>query len=93
MDLQVPVTAPQAGTDLPVILLPHSNGASNNPSSPNGYAPIANLWAAAGFVVIQSTHLSSRTLSQQLADKPGAPFSSRCKWVTFVQPAANRRSR
>ncbi|MEY9842875.1 alpha/beta hydrolase family protein [Streptacidiphilus sp. EB103A] len=74
VDLEVRVTAPQSGTGLPVILLSHGHGASNNLSSLNGYAPIANLWAAAGFVVIQPTHLSSRTLSRQLADTPGAPF-------------------
>jgi predicted dienelactone hydrolase len=74
VDLQVRVSAPATGTDLPVILLSHGHGGSNNLSSLNGYAPIANLWAAAGFAVIQPTHLSSRTLSHQLADTPGAPF-------------------
>lgn len=74
VDLQVRVSAPAAGTGLPVILLSHGHGGSNNLSSLNGYAPIANLWAAAGFVVIQPTHLSSSTLSRQLADAPGAPF-------------------
>jgi predicted dienelactone hydrolase len=74
VDLQVRVSAPEAGSGLPVILLSHGHGGSNNLSSLNGYAPLANLWAAAGFVVIQPTHLSSRTLSRQLADSPGAPF-------------------
>jgi predicted dienelactone hydrolase len=74
VDLQVRVSAPATGTGLPVILLSHGHGGSNNLSSLNGYAPIANLWAAAGFVVIQPTHLSSRPLSRQLADTPGAPF-------------------
>jgi predicted dienelactone hydrolase len=74
VDLQIRVSAPATGTGLPVILLSHGHGGSNNLSSMNGYAPIANLWAAAGFVVIQPTHLSSRTLSHQLADTPGAPF-------------------
>ncbi|MEU2740257.1 chlorophyllase [Streptomyces sp. NPDC007095] len=74
VDLQVRVSAPATGTALPVILLSHGHGGSHNLSSLNGYAPLANLWAAAGFVVIQPTHLSSRTLSHQLADTPGAPF-------------------
>jgi predicted dienelactone hydrolase len=74
VDLQIRVSAPATGSGLPVILLSHGHGGSNNLSSMNGYAPIANLWAAAGFVVIQPTHLSSRTLSHQLADTPGAPF-------------------
>jgi predicted dienelactone hydrolase len=74
VDLQVRVSAPATGTDLPVILLSHGHGPSNNLSSLNGYAPLANFWAAHGFAVIQPTHLSSRTLSHMLADAPGAPF-------------------
>ena len=74
VDLQVRVSAPATGTGLPVILFSHGHGGSNNVSSLNGYAPIASLWAAAGFAVIQPTHLDSRTLSRQLADTPGAPF-------------------
>ena len=40
------------GSGLPVILLSHGHGPSNNLSSLNGYAPLANLWAAHGFAVI-----------------------------------------
>ncbi|WP_055489067.1 chlorophyllase [Streptomyces sp. TP-A0356] len=71
VDLQVRVSAPVTGTDLPVILLSHGHGPSNNLSSLNGYAPLANYWAAHGFVVIQPTHLSSRTLSHLHTDTPG----------------------
>lgn len=75
VDLQVRVSFPATGTArLPVILLSHGHGGSNHLSSLNGYAPLANLWAAAGFAVLQPTHLSSRTLSRQLADTPGAPL-------------------
>jgi predicted dienelactone hydrolase len=74
VDLQVRVSAPETGTDLPVILLSHGQGPSNNLSSLNGYAPLVNFWAAHGFVVIQPTHLTSRTLSHRVADAPGAPF-------------------
>ncbi|WP_330302057.1 MULTISPECIES: chlorophyllase/cutinase-like alpha/beta fold protein [unclassified Streptomyces] len=63
VDLQVRVSAPVTGSELPVILLSHGLGFSNNLSSLNGYAPLANFWAAHGFVVIQPTHLDSRTLS------------------------------
>ncbi|MET7714103.1 chlorophyllase [Streptomyces sp. NPDC005407] len=73
VDLQVRVSAPVTGSDLPVILLSHGQGYSNNLSSLNGYAPLANFWAAHGFVVIQPTHLSSRTLSLD-PDTPGAPL-------------------
>ncbi|MFK4088167.1 alpha/beta hydrolase family protein [Kribbella sp. NPDC020789] len=74
VDLQVRVSAPATGTGLPVILLSHGHGFANNLSSLNGYAPIANYWAAHGFVVVQPTHLSSRTLTSQVADAPGAPY-------------------
>ncbi|MCX5190581.1 chlorophyllase [Streptomyces sp. NBC_00268] len=73
VDLQVRVSAPLTGGDLPVILLSHGQGLSNNLSSLNGYAPLANFWAAHGFVVIQPTHLSSKTLTLD-PDTPGAPL-------------------
>lgn len=60
--LQVRVSAPVTGRDLPIVLLSHGHGSSNNLSSLNGYGPLANYWAARGFVVIQPTHLSSATL-------------------------------
>lgn len=39
VDLEVRVSAPLTGSDLPVILLSHGQGYSNNLSSLNGYAP------------------------------------------------------
>ncbi|MFI6597268.1 alpha/beta hydrolase family protein [Nonomuraea sp. NPDC050536] len=71
VDLQVRISTPVTGSELPVILLSHGLGFSNNLSSLNGYAPLANFWAAHGFVVIQPTHLDSRTLSLD-PDAPGA---------------------
>jgi predicted dienelactone hydrolase len=56
-DLQVRVSAPVSGTGLPVIVFSHGFGVSMD-----GYAPLADFWAAAGFVVLQPTHLDSRTL-------------------------------
>ncbi|MGW7070408.1 alpha/beta hydrolase family protein [Streptomyces sp. NPDC054855] len=73
VDLEVRVSAPVTGSDLPVVLISHGQGFSNHLSSLNGYAPLANFWAAHGFVVIQPTHLSSRTLSLD-PDTPGAPL-------------------
>lgn len=72
VDLQLKVSAPTEGDGLPIILLSHGQGYSNHLSSLNGYAPLANYWAEAGFVVLQPTHLSSRTLN--LPDAPGAPM-------------------
>ncbi|MFI8279669.1 alpha/beta hydrolase family protein [Streptomyces sp. NPDC085929] len=56
-DLQVRVSAPATGGNLPVIVFSHGFGWSMN-----GYAPLADFWAAHGFVVVQPTHLDSRTL-------------------------------
>ena len=63
VDLRMRISAPVTGHDLPIILLSHGQGRSNHLFSLNGYGPLANFWAAHGFVVIQPTHLSSKTLS------------------------------
>ena len=73
VDLQMRVSAPVTGRDLPIILLSHGHGRSNHLSSLNGYGPLANFWAAHGFVVIQPTHLSSKSLSLD-PKTPGAPL-------------------
>ncbi|MFG2364881.1 alpha/beta hydrolase family protein [Streptomyces mirabilis] len=78
VDLEVRVSAPVTGSDLPVILLSHGQGYSNHLSSLNGYAPLANFWAAHGFVVIQPTHLSSSTLNLDPAT-PGGPLHWRSR--------------
>ena len=56
-DLQLRISAPVEGRDLPVIVFSHGFG-----SSMDGYAPLADYWAAHGFVVIQPTHLDSRRM-------------------------------
>lgn len=56
-DLQVRVTAPTAGRDLPVVVFSHGFG-----SSMDAYGPLADVWASHGLVVIQPTHLDSVTL-------------------------------
>ncbi|MFD4033748.1 alpha/beta hydrolase family protein [Streptomyces sp. NPDC058637] len=85
VDLEMRVSAPMTGSDLPVVLLSHGQGYSNHLSSMNGYAPLADFWAAHGFVVIRPTHLSSRTLSLDPAT-PGAPlfWRSRAEDMTRV---------
>lgn len=74
VDLQVRVSVPVTGGELPVILLSHGHGRSNNLSSLHGYAPLASFWAARGFAVIQPTHLDSATLGRQDSDDPEAPL-------------------
>ncbi|ROQ67342.1 chlorophyllase-like protein [Streptomyces sp. 840.1] len=85
VDLEIRVSAPVTGGELPVILLSHGQGHSNHLSSLNGYAPLANFWAAHGFVVIQPTHLSSSTLNLP-PNTPGAPlyWRSRAEDMTRI---------
>lgn len=85
VDLEMRVSAPMTGDDLPVILLSHGQGHSNHLSSMNGYAPLVNFWAAHGFVVIQPTHLSSSTLNLD-PGAPGAPlyWRSRAEDMTHI---------
>ena len=74
VDLHLRVTAPIVGDELPIILLSHGRGRSNNLSSLNGYGPVANFWASHGFVVIQPTHLSSKSLNLGPDTSSDAPF-------------------
>lgn len=85
VDLELRVSAPVTGADLPIILLSHGQGYSNHLSSLYGYAPLATFWAAQGFAVLQPTHLSSRTLDLP-ADTPGGPlhWRSRAEDMTRV---------
>lgn len=62
-ELQVRVSAPLHGEHLPVIVFSHGFG-----ESLDGYAPLADHWAANGFVVVQPTHLDSRKLAVTPAD-------------------------
>ena len=62
VDLEMRVSAPASGTNLPVILLSHGHGPSNFLSSYRGYGPMADFFAAEGFVVIQPTHQNSKAL-------------------------------
>lgn len=62
VDLEMKVTAPASGKNLPVILLSHGHGASNFLSSYRGYGPLVDFFASHGFVVIQPTHQDSKTL-------------------------------
>lgn len=85
VDLRMRVSAPLTGSGLPLILLSHGQGYSNHLSSLHGYSPLADFWAAHGFVVIQPTHLSSTTLSLD-PGTPGAPlfWRSRAEDMTRI---------
>ncbi len=66
-DLRIKVSAPTTGGDLPIVLFSHGFG-----SSFDGYGPLADYWAAHGFVVIQPTYLDSRTVGLA-EDDPRTP--------------------
>jgi predicted dienelactone hydrolase len=71
--LELRLTAPATGENLPIVLLSHGFGPSKYIPSKDGYAPLAQFWAERGFAVIQPTHASSRVGGLPL-DQPGAPF-------------------
>ena len=71
-DLEVRISAPVAGKNLPVILFSHGHGPSLYLPSADGYGPIVNFWAAHGFVVIQPTHLNAKARGMD-PDAPGGP--------------------
>ncbi|GLU54733.1 alpha/beta hydrolase family protein [Dyadobacter frigoris] len=67
-EIQLRVSAPTSGSQLPIIVFAHGYG-----SSLDGYAPLVNFWTANGFVVIQPTFLDSRTLALS-PDDPRTPL-------------------
>lgn len=69
VDLHVRVSAPVVGEAMPVLIFSHGNG-----QSLYAYGPLADYWAAHGFVVIQPTHLDSRTLGLSPNDPRRAQF-------------------
>lgn len=79
VDLQVRVSFPattSTNTDgkdndaqpLPIVLLSHGHGRSNYLSSLEGYTPVSDFLAGHGFVVLQPTHLSSKSLGLAVDD-------------------------
>ncbi|MBM2620467.1 alpha/beta fold hydrolase [Actinoplanes sp. LDG1-06] len=74
VNLEIKVSAPVTGRSLPIILLSHGHGETNYLSSMHGYGPLADFYAAHGFVVIQPTHLDSKVLGLREANNPEAPL-------------------
>lgn len=73
VNLELRVTAPTVGDHLPVILYSHGGGNANWLTSYLGAGPLVDFWASHGFVVIQPTHLTSKSLSLGPAT-PGFPL-------------------
>jgi Chlorophyllase len=78
--LELRITAPLAGDNLPIALLSHGHGPSLYLPSKDGYGPLVNFYAEHGFVVIQPTHLNSKVAGLP-ADAPGGPLF----WRSRVQ--------
>lgn len=69
LPLELRITAPVTGRDLPIILLSHGHGPSLYLPSKDGYGPLVNFYAEHGFAVIQPTHVNSKVAGLD----PGAP--------------------
>lgn len=84
--LELKVTMPASGTNLPVILFAHGHGQTTFVSSLRGYGPLVDFWAAHGFVVIQPTHLDSTVLGLRTKKLPDAPlfWRSRAEDMHFI---------
>lgn len=82
--LEVKVTAPVEGENLPVVLISHGHGAPWYLASYRGMSPLADYYAANGFVVIQPTHQDSRILGLDKNGPEGALFwKSRAQDMIF----------
>ncbi|TKV07670.1 chlorophyllase [Citrobacter sp. wls619] len=83
VDLEVKVTAPVQGDNLPIILISHGHGAPWYLGSYRGMAPLTDYYAANGFIVIQPTHQDSRILGLDKKGPEGALF-----WKSRIEDMA-----
>ncbi len=85
VSLELRVSMPATGSDLPVILLSHGHGQSTYLSSLRGYGPLVDFYAAHGFVVIQPTHQDSKALGLDPGGPEGPLFwRSRAQDLRFI---------
>lgn len=78
MPLEMRVTAPATGRDLPIVLLSHGHGPSLYLPSKDGYGPLVSFYAEHGFAVIQPTHANSK-VAGFAPDAPGGPLFWRAR--------------
>ena len=74
VNLQLKVSVPATGSNLPIILFSHGHGQSTFLSSLRGYGPLVDYFAAEGFVVVQPTHQDSKALGLDPNGPEGALF-------------------
>ncbi|WP_394686095.1 alpha/beta hydrolase family protein [uncultured Microbacterium sp.] len=85
VDLEMRVSAPSTGDNLPVLLLSHGHGNLNYVASMHGYNPLVDFFASHGFVVIQPTHLNSKTLGLDPTGPEGPLFwRTRARDLRFI---------
>ncbi|WP_130734021.1 chlorophyllase [Flavobacterium sp. J27] len=85
VDMELRVSAPLNGHNLPIILISHGVGWSNFLSSYRGYEPLVECFAPNGFVVIQPTHLEAKSLDLPKDGPEGALYwKSRAKDFHFI---------
>lgn len=84
--LEMRITAPARGSDLPILALSHGAGPSLYLSSKDGYGPLVNFYAEHGFVVIQPTHANSKVGGLGPDDAPDAPlfWRTRAQEITCI---------
>jgi predicted dienelactone hydrolase len=84
LPLQMRITAPLRGDNLPIVLLSHGGGSSQYLKSKDGFAPLVDFYASHGLAVIQPTHLSSTGDGLGLdKDAPGYPLFWRSRIDDF----------
>ncbi|MDI4645047.1 alpha/beta hydrolase family protein [Cohnella hashimotonis] len=78
-DLQIRVSVPASGSELPIIVFSHGFG-----QSLGSYDPLVDFWSSHGFTVIQPTHLDSRTLNLPPED-PRTPLIWRFRLEDMIR--------
>jgi predicted dienelactone hydrolase len=71
--LELRITLPAKGNNIPIILLSHGHGPSFYLPSKDGYGPLVNYYAEQGFAVIQPTHANSKVAGLD-DNHPDAPL-------------------
>jgi len=73
LPLEMRITLPVTGGNLPILLLSHGDGPSLYLPSKDGYGPLVNFYAEQGFAVIQPTHGNAK-IAGFPRDRPDAPL-------------------
>ena len=71
--IEMRITVPVEGKNLPIVLLSHGDGPSLYLPSKDGYGPLASFLAGQGFAVIQPTHANAK-VNGLPHSQPGAPL-------------------